>query len=154
MSTDLISTNSRIVLAQVMQESSGQTFKNGDFQQSSGLMQVQPLNGEQGIRCSRTDCTLDKISGMIEQGVLGTTKGDGPVAPGIAYWLKRYDLATALRAYNSGQVPNWNDLSIATDRSTASYVSDMGNRLRGLAPENFPLTRSATCGFAPTPTWS
>lgn len=138
----------------VMQESSGQTFKNGDFQQSSGLMQVQPLNGEQGILCSPTECTLDKIIGMIDQGVLGTTRGDGPVAPGIAYWLQRYKLATALRAYNSGQIPNWNDLSIATDRSTASYVSDIGNRLTGLAPEKFLLSRSATCGFAPTPNWA
>lgn len=136
----------------VMQESSGQTFKIGDSQRSSGLMQVQPTRGEQGIRCSQTDCDYQTIIGMIEQGVLGTTRGDGPVAPGIAFWLKSYDLATAFRAYNSGQVPNWHDLSIATDRSTASYVSDMGNRLVGLAPNSFSLDRSANCGFAPTPT--
>lgn len=146
----------RIVLAIVMQESSGQTFKNGDFQQSSGLMQVQPLNGEQGIRCSPTVCTFDEISRMIKQGVLGTTTSDTPVAPGIAFWLKikGYDLATALRAYNSGNIPDSNDLSKATDISTASYVSDIGNRLKGLAPENFPLNRSAECGFAPAPAWA
>lgn len=138
----------------VMQESSGQTFKNGDLQKSCGLMQVQPLNGEPGILCSPTDCTYAKILGMIEQGVLGTTKGDGPLAPGIAYWLQKYTLAASLRVYNSGQVPNWSDLSIPTDRSTASYVSDVGNRLIGLAPEQFLPTRSATCGFAPTPSWA
>lgn len=93
---------------------------------------------------------------MIKQGVLGTTTSDTPVAPGIAFWLKikGYDLATALRAYNSGNIPDWNDLSKATEISTASYVSDIGNRLRGLAPESFPINRSAECGFAPAPAWA
>lgn len=137
----------------VMQESSGQTFKNGDWHQSSGLMQVQPANDEQGIRCTQNDCSSTKITGMIMQGVLGTAEGNGPVAPGIAYWLRIYNsLPMALRAYNSGQVPDKNDVSIATSISTASYVSDVGNRLMGLAPEKFVDTRIAMCGFAPTPT--
>ncbi|MCJ1465787.1 hypothetical protein MMC07_004406 [Pseudocyphellaria aurata] len=145
--------DSRIVLAMVMQESSGQTFKDGDWHQSSGLMQVQPQNDEQGIRCTQNDCSSAKITGMIMQGVLGTAKGNSPVAPGIAYWLRRYkNLPMALRAYNSGQVPDKDDMSIATSISTASYVSDIGNRLMGLAPEEFLDTRISGCGFAPTPT--
>ena len=129
-----------------MQESGGQTHKAGDFEKSIGLLQVQLLNGETGIRCA--PCMPAQLLGMIQQGVLGTTRGDGPRAPGIAFYLQQYDVAMSLRWYNSGQVPNYNDLSVPTPYSTASYVSDVANRLLGLLPEGIS---SAACGFTPPP---
>lgn len=141
---------SRIVLAMVMQESGGQTHMAGDFQKSIGLLQVQLLNGEIGIRCDPAACTPAQIRGMIQQGVLGTTGSDGPREPGIGSYLRRYDVATSLRWYNSGQVLNPADLSVATSISTSSYVSDVANRLLGLTPEGVSSSVS-TCGFNPPP---
>lgn len=118
-----------------MQESQGQLSKAGDGGRSIGLMQVQMANGEQGIQCASDPCNGDEIHSMILQGVLGTTRGDGPIAPGIAFYLHQFDVGTSLRWYNTGSVPNPADLSVATWYSTESYVSDVANRLIGLAPE-------------------
>ncbi len=118
-----------------MQESRGQMHKAGDGGRSIGLMQVQMLNGESGIVCASGTCSRKEIHDMIAQGVLGTTRGDGPMAPGIGFYLQRFDVGTSLRWYNTGSVPNEADLSVATPISTESYVSDVANRLRGLAPD-------------------
>ena len=132
-----------------MQESQGQISKIGDNGKSIGILQIQMLNGEKGITCHSGTCTSDEILGMIEQGVLGTTRGDGPLEPGIAFYLHRYDVGTALRWYNSGQVRDPTDLSVATEWSTSSYVSDVANRLKGLSPDaTFP---DPSCGFTPPP---
>lgn len=93
------------------------------------------LNGEKGITCASYPCSREEIHGMIAQGVLGTTHGDGPMAPGTAFYLKQFDLGTSLRWYNTGSVPNPADLSVATPISTESYVSDVANRLQGLTPD-------------------
>lgn len=118
-----------------MQESHGQLGKAGDGGRSIGLMQVQMLNGESGVRCTSDPCSREEIHRMIAQGVLGTTRGDGPMAPGIAFYLNQFDIGTSLRWYNTGSLPNPDDLSVATWFSTESYVSDVANRLQGLAPE-------------------
>ena len=128
-----------------MQESNGHMHKAGDGGKSIGLMQVQMLNGESGIVCASYICTREEIHAMIAQGVLGTTRGDGPIAPGIASYLRGNSVGTSLRWYNTGSLPNPADLSVATWFSTESYVSDVGNRLLGLAPEaSYP---DPVCGF-------
>ena len=128
-----------------MQESNGHMHKAGDGGKSIGLMQVQMLNGERGIRCASDICSRKEIHAMIAQGVLGTTRGDGPIAPGIAFYLRQFDVGTSLRWYNTGSLPNPADLSVATWFSTESYVSDVANRLLGLAPDaTYP---NPVCGF-------
>lgn len=128
-----------------MQESNGHMHKAGDGGKSIGLLQVQMLNGESGVVCASFICTREEIHAMIAQGVLGTTRGDGPIAPGIAFYLEQFDVATSLRWYNTGSVPNPADLSVATWFSTESYVSDVANRLLGHAPEApYP---DPVCGF-------
>lgn len=135
----------RIVLAQIMQESNGHMHKAGDGGKSIGLMQVQMLNGERGVKCASYICSREEIHAMIAQGVLGTTRGDGPRAPGIAFYLGQFDVGTSLRWYNTGSLPNPDDLSVATWFSTESYVSDVANRLLGFAPEAaYP---DPVCGF-------
>lgn len=129
-----------------MQESNGHMHKAGDGGKSIGLMQVQMLNGESGVICASPICTREEIHAMIAQGVLGTTRGDGPIAPGIAFYLRQFDVAPSLRWYNTGSLPNPADVSVATWFSTESYVSDVANRLLGLAPEaTYP---GPACGFA------
>lgn len=86
---------------------------------------------------------------MVEQGVLGTTRGDGPLAPGISFYLRTEDVGTSLRWYNTGSVPDPSDLSVASDISTSSYVSDVANRLMGLSPD--AVYPDPSCGFAPPP---
>lgn len=128
-----------------MQESNGHMHKAGDGGKSIGLMQVQMLNGESGIVCASDICTREEIHAMIAQGVLGTTRGDGPIAPGIAFYLRGNSVGASLRWYNTGSLPNPADLSVATWFSTESYVSDVANRLLGLAPEApYP---DPVCGF-------
>lgn len=128
-----------------MQESNGHMHKAGDGGKSIGLMQVQMLNGESGIICASYVCTREEIHAMIAQGVLGTTRGDGPIAPGIAFYLRENSVGASLRWYNTGSLPNPADLSVATWFSTESYVSDVANRLLGLAPEaQYP---DPACGF-------
>lgn len=130
----------------IMSESNGQIHSVGDGGKSMGLMQVQILNGETGIVCNPYQCSPDQIRGMVEQGVLGTTRGDGPLEPGIAFYLQRYDVGAALRWYNSGQLPNVADYSEATAISTPSYVSNIANRLMGLPPDAvFP---DPSCNFS------
>ena len=56
-----------------------------------------------------------------------------PVAPGIAFWLNNQhgDVGQALRGYNTGRVPDPNDLLQTGGIGTDTYVSDVANRLVG-----------------------
>lgn len=130
-----------------MQESQGQISKTGDHGKSIGLLQVQLLNGETGILCDPGHCSDEEILAMVEQGVLGTTRGDGPLAPGICFYTNQYDVGSSLRWYNTGSLPDPSDLSVASAISTSSYVSDVANRLMGLSPD--AIYPSPSCGFTP-----
>ncbi|KAL8808688.1 MAG: hypothetical protein Q9223_004086 [Gallowayella weberi] len=123
----------RIVFAMVMQESSGKVRPIiGDNGLSFGLMQVQnsaiPLCNDY----AKNECPADVITTQIEFGVFGHEGTGSPVAPGIAYWLgaEGGDIGRALRGYNTGNVPDPNDLTNA-GAATKSYVSDVANRLTG-----------------------
>ncbi|KAL8798886.1 MAG: hypothetical protein Q9182_006316 [Xanthomendoza sp. 2 TL-2023] len=123
----------RIVFAMVMQESSGKVRPIiGDNGLSFGLMQVQnpaiPLCNDY----AKNECPADVITTQIEFGVFGHEGTGSPVAPGIAYWVgaEGGDIGRALRGYNTGSVPDPNDLTNA-GAATKSYVSDIANRLTG-----------------------
>ena len=75
---------------------------------------------------------------MAQNGIYGHNgTASPPVAPGLAYWLDAQgeNVGLAVRAYNTGSVPDSNDL---TDVSvggktvgTPAYASDIANRLVG-----------------------
>ena len=134
-----------------MQETGGAAGKVSDGEMSYGLLQVQPLNGEQPVTCQSSACTPAIILAMIQQGVTGHTGPGKPIAPGIAYYYNMYkNFGQSLRWYNSGQLPNPSDYGVATSKSTPSYVCDVANRLMGLSPMGFPVGQ---CGFPPPPTY-
>lgn len=134
---------SEFILAMVMQESGGVLNHPGDNGKSFGLMQVQ-VAPKDSINCAPGKCTADDITGMLQQGVFGHRGTGAPVSPGIAYALANENIAAALRVYNSGMVVDANNLQAATPCSTSSYVSDIGNRLLGLSPDE---VQKETCGF-------
>ena len=55
-----------------------------------------------------------------------------------------WNFGEALRCYNTGSVPNPQDLSQVVSGSTPSYVSDMANRVMGVTG----TFDEASCGFA------
>ena len=134
-----------------MQESGGAGNVVSDKGQSYGLLQVQLRNGETPATCDPSGCTYAVILQMLQQGVYGHSGTGSAIAPGIAFWLGQLEPGPALRSYNTGTVPNANDLSIATPISTPSYVSDVGNRLTGISPNSFPTKQwlQENCGFQP-----
>lgn len=83
---------------------------------------------EQGS--SQTPCPASEITGMINDGVMGTASG-----PGLSQLLKGNDAQSyyrAARMYNSGSIPADGNLSGAG--ATASYASDVANKLLGIVP--------------------
>ena len=71
---------------------------------------------------------------MVEEGIYGHKGTDSaPVAPGIAYWLgaEDGDVGRSLRGYNTGTIDDPSDLTNIPSGGTASYVSDVANRLVG-----------------------
>ena len=126
-----------LILAQIMQESGGDLSHVGDSGKSIGLMQVQ-LTAEAPIQCDPGQCTESEIVGMLQQSVTGHSGVGAPVSPGIAFDLESSGTGAALRIYNTGHLPDANNLQTATKCSTSSYVSDVANRLLGLSPEVFP----------------
>ena len=139
-----------LILAQIMQESGGDLSRVGDSGKSIGLMQVQ-VQVEAPVKCSPGQCTKQDIVGMLQQSVNGHTGVGAPVSPGIAFELERYSIGPALRVYNTGHLPDANNLQTATGCSTSSYVSDVANRLLGLSPALFPTQQElqTLCGFVP-----
>lgn len=111
-----------------MQESTGNPKTPGP-----GLLQV---NG--GTNCADVQgpCPFCRIKKMITEGVHGNGVGNGLIP---CYEQNGRDYAKALRCYNSGSVVDLNDLSKIV-LGTASYVSDVGNRLLGARP-------ATSCGF-------
>lgn len=144
------SVRAELILAQIMQESGGDLNHAGDAGKSIGLMQVQ-VTAEAPVTCNPGQCTKMDIQGMLEQGVNGHTGSGAAVSPGIAFDLESYGTGAALRVYNTGHLPDANNLQAATHCSTSSYVSDVANRLLGLSPEAFPSPQElqSLCGFAP-----
>lgn len=139
-----------LILAQIMQESGGDLSRTGDNGKSVGLMQVQ-LHSEAPITCDPGACTLEKITGMLQQSILGHSGSGAPASPGIAYDLENNSVGAALRVYNTGHLVDPNNFQAATPCSTSSYVSDIANRLLGLWPQGMldPQELQSQCGFPP-----
>ena len=147
-----------------MQESVGFVRPGkGDNGASYGLFQVQLPSGG-AATCDGTadgQCPNSTILEMVQDGVFGHAgTSTPPQAPGIAYWMKAEggNVARALRGFNTGSVPDPNDLCdiVATNSTThqkyfagtQSYVSDVANRLTGA---NVGLPHSATCNLVTNP---
>lgn len=117
----------------MLQESSGKVRPIiGDWGKSFGMFQVQIAGAALCDSYPKNTCPMSVITTMAENGIYGHNgTSTPPKAPGIAYWLSAEgdDVAYAVRSYNTGSVPNREDLTDAT--GTPSYVSDIGNRLIG-----------------------
>ncbi|KAL8697296.1 MAG: hypothetical protein Q9224_002386 [Gallowayella concinna] len=143
-----------LILAMVAQESGGAGNVVGDGGLSSGLLQVQLQNKtEKPVTCDPDSCTQENIVAMLQQGVYGHSGATAAAeAPGIAYWLGQESTGPSLRFYNSGSLPDRGDYSkLPDDKGTQSYVSDIGNRLSGVAHKGFPGEQwlQQMCGFQP-----
>ncbi|KAK3682831.1 hypothetical protein B0T22DRAFT_484854 [Podospora appendiculata] len=120
-----IGVEERVIFAIIMQESGGnvgvQTTTNNDGHGTAGLMQCDASPGfpnQHGL-------SQDQITSMITAGTnhfKGNLKEFGNADTADCIYK-------ALRSYNSGSV-NVNDLSDGRG-ATASYVSDIANRLLG-----------------------
>jgi len=120
----------RAILAVVIQESSGNcqvqsTTSPGAAVNNPGLMQ-----SHNGVSYNPQD-PQGSILQMIKDGTLGTASGDGLVQ---CYGENGNNIYAAFRCYNSGSVDATN-LSNGLG-ATASYVSDIANRLIGNNPQN------------------
>ncbi|KAL4866510.1 hypothetical protein BDV12DRAFT_210436 [Aspergillus spectabilis] len=135
----------RLVLAVVMQESSGNVYvgctNNGV--QNCGLMQA--YIGSVSFDPSDPDGSIRQ---MIVDGTQGTAAGGG-----LVQWFNNDNVGAdtggnpynVLRGYNSGSI-NFNDLDDPQD-ATASYVSDVANRLQGWNGNDGRGYRAA-CGWS------
>ena len=112
---------------------------------------MQLRNDEKPATCDAAGCTYDNYLKMLQQGVNGHSGTATAEAPGIAFWLASNSPGAALRSYNTGSLPDSSDYSKASPTSTESYVSDLGNRLAGVSPEQFPnaFRLQQMCGFVP-----
>ncbi|TKA66262.1 hypothetical protein B0A55_08421 [Friedmanniomyces simplex] len=138
--------DSRFILAIVMQESVGCTrvWSTSYSVVNPGLMQTHQGTGscntalaangvviKQGV--ASVPCSSASITQMISDGVKGTATG-----PGLSQLLKQIGGNTAqtffraARIYNSGAIPADGNLSAAG--ATASYASDVANKLCGIVP--------------------
>ncbi|RAL17631.1 putative exo-beta-1,3-glucanase [Aspergillus homomorphus CBS 101889] len=118
----------RLILAVVMQESSGNVYvgctNNGV--QNCGLMQA--YSGSVSFDANDPEGSIHQ---MIVDGTQGTAAGGG-----LVQWFNNDNVGVdaggnpynVLRGYNSGSI-NFNDLDDPQD-ATASYVSDIANRLQ------------------------
>lgn len=140
----------RFILAVIMQGSKGcvrvhSTVSPDGSVRNPGLMQDH--NGDHS--CNDNDntqdpCPAEQISGMIQDGVGGTSDGAGlaellnlavqhnqQVGQGGTSGDQAQIFYQAARLYNSGETtPNWADLNDGQG-ATASYVADIANRLVG-----------------------
>ncbi|KAL1628118.1 hypothetical protein SLS56_006049 [Neofusicoccum ribis] len=137
--------NNAIIRQKILQiasetNSSGQLTVGctGDNNVNCGIMQAAP--GSVSFNPSNPSASIDQ---MIRNGVLGTPGSWPNGGPGFA-WL--FDGAggqawfgiggggkpyRALRAYNTGKVPNQGNLDATGGAGTVSYVNDIANRLIG-----------------------
>ncbi|KAL8985660.1 MAG: hypothetical protein Q9205_000674 [Flavoplaca limonia] len=125
----------------------------GDGGLAHGLLQVQLQNPEETpVTCDPNSCTKDQILEMLQQGVYGHSDFATAETPGIAFYLATNSPGASLRFYNTGSLTDSNDYSVTPNlKSTQSYVSDIANRLLGVAPEEFPSKQwlKEACGFQP-----
>ncbi|KAL8782639.1 MAG: hypothetical protein Q9213_005226 [Squamulea squamosa] len=134
----------RIAFATMMQESSGKVRPIvGDYGKSYGLFQAQVPGVPLCDDYAKNECPEDVITSQVEFGIFGHDGTGSPVAPGIAYWMATQggDVGRSLRGYNTGSVPDPNDLTQAGG-ATTSYVSDVANRLTGAL---LGIKHQATC---------
>lgn len=130
----------RIIFAVVMQETglTGDVRERlGDHGAAHGLMQAHG-----GTDCLGTPiggCDPDQVSAMLDAGIYGTSQTQGLLS---CYEQNGQNYAKALRCYNSGSVVDPSDLTKGL--GTASYVSDVGNILRGSLPS---WAAKTNCGF-------
>lgn len=122
-----IGVDERVILGIIMQESHGYvgvrtTVSPGGIP-TAGIMQCSGCNGYPG----RTGLSQTEISSMING---GTRHYKGNLEHWGDLWAPE-SIYPALREYNSGSV-NPNDLSDGRG-ATASYVSDVSQRLQGWA---------------------
>ncbi|KAI4262601.1 MAG: hypothetical protein L6R42_002222 [Xanthoria sp. 1 TBL-2021] len=123
----------RIGFVMMMQESSGKVRPIvGDNGKSYGLFQAQIPGIPLCNNYAKNECPEEVITTQVEFGIFGHAGTGSPVAPGIAYWMEAQagNVGRALRGYNTGSVPDPNDLT-QSGGATASYVSDVANRLTG-----------------------
>lgn len=123
--------DARLIFVVILQES---TCLLSAVQSSSGLMQ-----SHNGVGYTDDASILQ----MIKDGTNGTHHQDNG-GDGLKQVIDRYQVYEGLRAYNSGEYGlERDDLSFATI-GTASYVSDVANRLTGA---QYP----SSCLFMPAP---
>ncbi|CAI6264457.1 unnamed protein product [Periconia digitata] len=126
----------RFILATMMQESNGcvrvpTSISPNEQVRNPGLFQC--ANGDHTCNEDgnlKIPCPDDQITGMINDGVLGTASGPGLqqlVVESGAQDVSKYYKALVL--YNSGVLPPSGNLG--QGRSTRCYASDLANRLTG-----------------------
>lgn len=123
------SVDARLVLATILQESGGMLDAPCTGTGNCGLMQGPPGSASYD---GGSDAAAS-IEQMIRDGVQGTPGTWPSGGPGLEYWLDVYggEPWKALRAYNTGSVPDGSDLSVTNGVGTESYVVDVANRLVG-----------------------
>ncbi|KAF9629750.1 putative exo-beta- - protein [Lasiodiplodia theobromae] len=125
------SVDARLILATILQESGGRLDAPCTGTGNCGLMQGPP--GSASYDGGSGDAAAS-IEQMIRDGVQGTPGTWPSGGPGLEYWLDVYggdEPWKALRAYNTGSVPDAGDLSVTNGVGTESYVVDVANRLVG-----------------------
>ncbi|KAK2782577.1 hypothetical protein FQN53_009710 [Emmonsiellopsis sp. PD_33] len=135
--------DARILLTVIMQESTGNMRTRAGDGVTPGIMQA--LGSPSCEHRPFDGCNENSIRAMIRAGVFGTSKTQGLKS---CYDTHGKSYGPALRCYNSGSIKDPSNLA-ATNYGTPSYVSDVANRLRGVAPPE-------SCAFgAPTgsPGW-
>lgn len=119
--------DARLVLAVIMQESTGRLAVPCTGVSNCGIMQAAP--GSVGFDASNPSASIEQ---MIRDGVEGRAGTWPSGGPGLAYWLGQYgDPWRALRAYNTGSVPDESNLDATGGAGTVTYVADVANRLLG-----------------------
>lgn len=125
--------DARLILAIILQESSGILSTHCTSAAPDGT----PLNcgimqGPPGSRPYDPQDPAASIETMLRDGVQGHD-GIWPAGgPGLAYWMGVYGAPwPALRAYNSGSVPDPTDLRVIGQWGKPAYVVDVANRLVG-----------------------
>ncbi|OJD29911.1 exo-beta-protein [Diplodia corticola] len=135
-------TDARIILAIIVQESSGDLGVRctGEQKRNCGIMQASP--GSVSFDAAHPSSS---IGTMIRNGVLGTPGGWPDGGPGFAWLFNGADGEAwanmgapgggqpfrALRAFNTGKVVDASDYDETGGVGTVSYVNDVANRLMG-----------------------
>ena len=129
---DASKVDKRVILAQIIQESSGcvNVGSTNNGVENNGLMQS--YNGASFVgNSASSEDQYNSILQMVSDGVQGTHYKSGG-GDGLLQSLDQYgDYFTSARAYNSG--PNGIDKSNLSNAmgATASYCSDTANYLQG-----------------------